>query len=297
MKKIIIVLLAVSATLALSCKKEEIGNTGAPGTIPIVFGIDGNSIGGTKVFSESTLPLVQANGFNVAGVTSENVTMFNALASWVPEKSYYKTDETYCYPASGGMNFYAVYPKSQPITVSGGAVTLAYANNPDTDLIASSATNVTASERSVALAFNHILGQVSFTVKGTDNNVEYKLRSISVSAPGTGTYAYSSASWTKGEAIARTTYFSGEASVSTKSAQAIGGAQTYLPVEVQVNVEWDCYSKGVLVASYNKSTGVTLTKGKKTAVNLNLPNSDAKVMNFTVSVKEWETTTPQEITL
>lgn len=297
MKKIIIVSVVISATLALSCNKEKIGNVDSLGTIPIVFGIADGGIGGTKAFSESTLPLVQANGFNVAGVTSENVTMFNAPASWVPEKSYYKTDETYCYPASGGMNFYAVYPKSQAITVSGGAVTLAYTNDPDTDLIASSATDVTASEHSVALAFDHILGQVSFTVKGMDDNVEYKLRSISVSAPGTGIYAYSSASWTKGEAIARTTYFSGEASVSTKAAQAIGGAQTYLPVEVQVNVEWDCYSKGVLVASYNKSTGVTLTKGKKTAVNLILPDSDAKVINFTVSVKDWETTMPQEITL
>ena len=294
MKKFTFISFALVAMLC-SCNKEIVSPVTGPvnGTETknaIVFGVDSELLE-SKAVTESTASQVQTNGFNVAGVTSENVTLFgSSKATWDSAKSWYSTATTYYYPATGTMSFYAVYPVSQAVTVTSGAATLAYSANENTDLIAAKATGVSASNNSVALTFDHILSQVDFTAKGADSKVTYKITSIKVTAPTSGTYAYSNGSWTKGATDAQTVYLSTSTDVSTSEATSVGVAQTFIPVELTVSASWECYSGGVKAAEYNNVTAkFTPTKGKKCTVNLTLPNSDGKGITFTISVNPWGT--------
>lgn len=281
-------LLAICAvTLLCSCNKETGGATPTVAdsneSKAITFGLETPIV---KSVAENTVATVKDSGFNVAGVTSDNTTLFNALASWVEEKEWFSTAQTYYYPTGKTMSFYAAVPSA--VTVSSGAASIEYTNNVETDLIVASKTGVSASSNKVNLVFDHILSQVDFTAIGSDTQVTYKVTSIKVSAPATGTYTFSDGKWTKGTA-ADVTYLDTAADVSTEDATPLGEAQTFLPVELTVTAEWECYSAGALVSSYKKSADFTPTQGNKCTVNLTLPNSAAQAINFVIDVNPWGT--------
>lgn len=287
MKKFYILATCVVAILC-SCNKE-IGEVKSPVVVDsneskaIVFGFDTPIV---KSVAENTVATVKTSGFNVAGVTSDNTALFNCLATWVEEKEWFSTAQTYYYPTGKTMSFFAAVPST--VTVASGAASIAYTNNVDTDLIAASKTGVSASSNKVQLVFDHILSQVNFTAVGSDDQVTYKVKSIKVTAPASGTYTFADGKWAKGT-DSDVTYLNTVTEVSTSSATSLGEAQTFLPVQLKVTVEWDCYSGSVLAASYSKSANFTPTIGKKCTINLTLPNSSAQAIRFEIDVNPWGT--------
>lgn len=294
MKKTVLIL---SSLLCLAACNKNLSPelTPAGENDVIVFGVEGVAVDmATKAVIESTAAQLQTNGFNVAGVTSNNATIFNAKATWVAQKSYYTTATPYYYPVSGTTNFYAVYPTSQAVSISAGVATVEYTNDNNTDLVAAKATGVSkpATATSVALAFDHILSQVSITAKGKTEGLDYAIKSIKITSPASGTYKYADNSWTLG-ATSSVVYHATETTVGTE-ATAIGVAQTKIPSNVTITVEYDVLQGGVVLASYagaaaKTSSAVSVAQGKKSTINLTLPysNADDAQITFTVTVNPW----------
>lgn len=303
MKKIIISALTLLALV--SCAKEQTPSPVNPGATPIVFGSP--AVLATKSVTESTVSTIQTDGFNVACVKSDNSVYFNSKAVWESANSYYNpaaTGNVYYYPNSGTVSFYACHPVSESISVTSGAATIAYTQSGSKDLVVAKKTGVSAQSSSVALTFDHALAKCIVTAKGDDPKVTYKLKSVSLNAPATGTYAFATSTWTPGTASAVSFYSDASGmDISTSAATAVATPLTFVPGKLVLTASWECYIGTELVGSYTASTAavteanaVNLQQGKENTINLTLKNADAKTITFTVSLNAWGTSS-QDITL
>lgn len=271
-----------------SCNKQaEAGYPYRDGEI--CFSSKGLTI--TKAVTESTAAVLEANGFKAAVVHDEdNGVMFNKKLS-CNNGVYSVAGETYYFPLCGTVSAYAAYPESEVITIQNGVATLDYEQDCTKDLIAAKSTGITKQKEAIDLTFEHVLSQVSFKAKGSDVNADYKLRTIEVTAPDGGTYQYADGTWTGlGEAAAYTAYTNAGAAVSTSDFQAYGESMTFIPGDVRIRVEWDCYNKidGTLICSYNQSIGTSFMQGEHSTVKLLLPNDAAIVLMSAMDVNAWD---------
>ncbi len=289
MKKFLSIALAATVVMASCQKNEQPVQPVQTDDNSISFGLSGMLAEvQTRAYSENTATQVQANGFNVAGITG-TTTMFNEKATFADAK-YSPVNGPYYYPASGTMDFYAAYPTTQNVTVAGGAATLSYTQNPDTDLLAAKATAVAASDNSVALAFDHILSLMKFKAIGADNKVIYKVKSVKINAPTSGTYAYATDTWTAGTSTEDNVYSSTLTKLSGTT--AISGAVTVIPCTPTITVEYDVFAldgSETLIHSYTKTKALSsaVSKGKECTVTMTLPNDAAKEITFTITVNQW----------
>ena len=255
---------------------------------------EGNSAGrivfrtaeATKSVTESTASVLQTDGFKVAAVTG-TTTFFNENVSYVSENAWFETAQTYYYP-SVNTNFFAVYPKTQAISIDGtGAATLEYASDNNTDLIAAKALDVVSRETPQPLTFDHILSQVVIKCQGADANAEYVVKSVTLSNTDAATYAYSTGAWTGANKAKASAIVSSNTAASTSSFTTMGEAVTAVPAEMDLRVTWDCLQGSTVVGSYDETVSFTPTIGKVCTVNCTLPNKEAKVIRFTISVNPW----------
>lgn len=289
--------------LALSsCNKEATSpSADAEGDL-ITFGVvdmDVNVV--TRAVTETTTSTLTTNGakFKVAGVTSGNALYFNTDATYSSASSKY-TIGNYFWPQAGTtLNFYAVHPNSQAISVNAsGVATLSYTQNGNTDLVVAKATaqSKPASGGNVALTFDHALSLMTLNAKPkVTSGVFYKVTSASVSAPKSGTYAYASGTWTPAT-NADVTLVSTQTSISS-SGTAMGGKTSYIPGTVTLKFTYDVYvgaseATAVKTATYTKTKDVTLTMGKRHTVNATLPFDDSEAITLTVSVNNWQDADP-----
>lgn len=305
MKKIFKTTLALAAIMIVlaSCSKNEAPTSEAAQKMelsdkPIAFGVEEFAeASSTRAFTETTASTMQTNGFKVAGIwSSGSATLFNADATYSSTAKTYSTATKYYFPTTGTVSFYAVTPKTQAISITSGAASLSYTHDSDIDLMAAKSETVSPTSSAVALTFDHLLTQVKFTATGGDGNVSYKVKSLSLKAPASATYAYASGTLTAGTAMT-----SGQAIISsTKTLSGktdMGFTGTFIPGSATVACEWECYVNSTLVGSYSKTATVTLTQGKKNTINLTLPNADGKPISFSVTVNAWGTNEDKNITL
>ena len=240
----------------------------------------------TKSVTESTASVLQADGFKVAAVTG-TTTFFNENVSYVSEKSWFETAQTYYYP-SANTNFFAVYPKTQAITIDGtGAATLTYTSDGNTDLIVAKALDVASRETPQPLTFDHILSQVVIKCQGADANATYVVKSVTLSNTDAATYAYATDAWTGANKAKASAIVSSNTAASTSSFTTMGEAVTAVPAEMDLRVTWDCMQGTTVVGSYDETVTFTPTMGKVCTVNCSLPNKDAKAIKFTINVNPW----------
>lgn len=290
MKKSLLFLLAASVVLALaSCNKSVTADIPAYGSDEIVFGADLIRVG-TKAFSESTNSSLQADGFNAAAVIdADNSAMFNKAVAYA-NGVYSIPGEHHYWPKTGTMSFYGVYPKTQAVSVDSGVATLSYTQNADTDLIAAKAAAVSKTDGEVVIAFDHILSQLSIEVQGGETTVDYKLFSLTLTAPDGGTYAYADGSWTPSATTADNSVYSNESGmeVSTSAMTAVGDAMSFIPGDISLNVVWKCYNKGTstVICEKDVTVDVTIPQGKHTTLNLTLP-FDSSYLSLNSSVGAW----------
>lgn len=279
--------LVAAVSLVSACQKDVTTPVKSNEGI-ISFGVKGIGVEAlTKAYSENTATEIQANGFNVAGITGTTL-IFNEKATYA-ESKYSPVNGPYYYPASGTMDFYAVYPVSQEITVASGVATLSYTQDVDTDLLAAKSTGVSASGNPVALTFDHIKTLMKFKAVGNDTKAVYKVTGIKVTAPTSGTYAYAAGSWTNGTTTDDYVYSSSTTTISGTT--DIEGAITILPCTPTISVTYDVYAQDgtTLVQQYSKSAALSsaVSIGKTCTVTLHLPNDDVKDINFTITVNPW----------
>ena len=194
MKKFYFLAVAAIALMA-SCTKTELVQT-ENDLNPIAFE---NFIHKTTKATSVVTTDLQTNGFKV----SAYYTPTSGTASWYFknfEVSYAdsKYSTTYYWPETGTMDFYAVYPKTFTISDS---KTFDYSNTAaKTDIVTATDTEGTgncathtATASTVALTFNHILTQIYFSGKTTDENYYCKVSKIEVVANGSvATYTFGS---------------------------------------------------------------------------------------------------------
>lgn len=257
-----------------------------------VISFRNNGASFTKAYSDNTEGSIRVNGFGVACITENGVSVFNEKAVWDNSMSVYRpVSRLYYFPMSETISFYAVYPFSQPIKVSDAKASLLFTQQPDLDLLASVKKDVAKTENSVPLEFNHILSLVKFYATGTDGNVVYILKSISLSVPSGGEFRYSSFDWESDE-ISNEAFYSG--SIVLDGVTSVPGAMTFVPCEPVLHVEWDTYDLDgkTLIASNseNKSLGRPIRNGEECTVTLKLSNTQAESLAFEVIVSPWSET-------
>lgn len=289
MKKLFTIIAAVFALAA--CQKNLPAVLSDSGEIR--FGVGGEV--GTKAFTEVTKEALQTNGFNVAAIIdADNSTMFNDKVTHnATDELFSVSGKHYYFPNTGTMSFYGVYPVSQAITVASGAASIAYSQNADTDLIAAKATGVSKQSSAVMMTFEHLLSQIDIKAKGEDANADYKLKSVTVTAPNGGTYTYADDEWALSETsgnydVYRTAESAADMVVSTSAYTAVGGAMTFLPANADIRVIWECFNKdgGQLISSNDQTINVTMAQGEHATCNLTLPSNVSEI-KFNITVNPW----------
>lgn len=283
--------MAVAIALLPSCSKDgEWRETSSTGKDKIVFVNDG-VLSLTKSFVETDVGIISNRGFICAAVVDgDNSTMFNTHLTNDGSNHFIVKDQTYYYPESGTMSFYAVYPITQSISISGGAATLEYGHNGETDLVAACRKNVSKSGSPVSMSFGHILSQVSIQCKGEDTEADYKLKGIQISAPLSAKFQYSDTTWrneASGDAIP---FYSGSAmSIATSSFTDVGSPMSFIPCNAKIKVQWECYNKGTSrkTGSYDQEVYTSLTMGHHVTLKLKLPNSSSEKIYLSMTVENW----------
>lgn len=289
-KKIFLGLVSVLATAVLSgCGRTLVYEDAVPKKGEIRFGVKGVLID-TKSVSETSVSSLVGNGFNCAAVfDDDNSVMYNT--SVAQSDDYFRVpDKPYFFPAVGTMSFYAVYPKTQSIAMDGAVALTDYSQNAVSDLVVAKNENVGKQSDAVNLPFDHILSQVSVRCKGSDTSVDYVVKSIILTAPNGGTYDISNGEWITRGGQTDYTYFNGNKTVSTIAKTSVGESMSFVPGEIGLRVVWSCDEKGAstnVIAEYDESTSVVLVQGKRSTLNVTLPNSDAKEIVLNLSLNDW----------
>lgn len=255
----------------------------------IVFGI----CSGTKAVTETTSSSLD-NGFKVAAVfCDDNSVLFNES---VTKTNGVWTTGTAQYFVPGRMlDFYAVYPGTQSITISQGKASLYYdASGASKDLVVSQKKSVENSAEPVSLRFEHILAQTEFKCKSESNSYVCKVNSISVEAPQNGTYSYDG-NWSAGPSM-KYNVSSTPVTVVPNSATAVGQSMTFLPGNVKVTVEWTYFRDSKPLGTYQATINLTLAEGVKNSCCLTLPNASGECIAVVTTTSPWKEST-QTITI
>lgn len=282
----------VFCALLAACGKEPVVPVVAPEQGVICFG--DCTVGvevETRAYAENKAADILANGFGCACVTSQGVTVFNEKCEWNSGKGVYMPLRSpYYYPNEGTVDFFAVYPASTDVALSSGAASLSWTENPDADLLTAARTGVSKETGTVALAFGHALSLMRFRAVGTDAAVTYRVKSVAVECPASGTYSFSNSGWTPSGNSVTVDDYSGNLVLSGTT--DIPGAVTVIPSTPVVKVSWDCLSDGALVASYSESKALSeaLLPGQECSVTLRLPNRDAVGIVLDITVTGWDST-------
>lgn len=270
-----LILSLLSAVMICGCTKN------LPSDSEIAFSSELPGAVETKAFTETVLSSLQSSGFKVAAVVdANNAVKFNEAVNY--SGGTWKPSSTHYYPATGTMSFYAAYPASQAITVTGGAASLRYSQNPDMDLMVAKTMGVAKSKDAVPMGFVHILSQFNVKCKGLDTAVDYVLTGIRVAAPNGATYSYADGTWSDKGTDTEYTYFSGTQAVPTASATAVGSAMSFIPGPVTITVNWYCKNKGTgaVVGPYEQDITGVLKQGFNSSVSLLLPNSQGESVDL-----------------
>mgnify|MGYP003294373492 CR=1 FL=1 len=254
----------------------------------IRFGSNGIRVE-TKSFTETTNSLLQANGFKAAVVVdADNSVMFNVAVAYDSTDAVYRVSgEHYYYPSEGTVSLYGVYPSSEIISVDSGAATVAYTHNPDEDLVGAKAVAVARQSAPVHMDFEHLLSQVTMTVKTDNPNTLCKLYGITLTDAEGGVYAFTDDSWTPGGTVGNYVFFSSpDGQNVTTVASEVGEVMSFIPGTISLNVKWKCYNltSGEIVSDNDKTVSVELTKGKHSTLNLTLPANSSELMLVTTVV-------------
>lgn len=256
----------------------------------IRFGSNGVRVE-SKSFIETTNSILQDNGFKAAVVLDgDNNVMFNTAVVYDNTDAVYRVpDEHYYYPSEGTVSIYGVYPPSELIFVDSGEATVTYAQNQDEDLVGAKAVAVTRQSTPVFMEFEHLLSQVTVSVKTDSPNVVCKLFGITLTDADGGVYSFADENWSLGGTVGDYVFFSSRDGQSvTTNASEVGEAMSFIPGTISLNVKWKCYNKtgGELVSDNDRTVGVELLKGRHSTLNLTLPSNSSELTVVT-SVGEW----------
>lgn len=244
----------------------------------------------TRAVTESTTSGISQNGFFILATDSDGAKVFDDIARKSSTGFFEPQTGPYYYPQSGTMDFYAIYPWDNAVTVKTDSILYSYTQNPDKDVVVAGASGISRQSMAVQLNFSHILSQAAIVCTGYDYMCAYHITSATITAPTSGKWEMKEGKWIPGSAKQAYDYVTDEVLMAKNcGAKAIGSAKSFIPGTYRLTVSYYCTDKfDATVGTYTKTAVVSLTQGKICTINATLPNDEAEQIRFTITTEAWQ---------
>lgn len=315
MKKILF-LSALALGFMTSCSNDDDMLTNGAAS-----SIDANSIvfstGDKSVTTRAGVTITSLNKFTVDAVTADKKSYFSSVDfTFNGAKSVFESAMPYYWPTDGTLSFFAISDPGTK-TVNADAVPSFTYNDwaAEKDLVATSAI---AGQKMAPfhLGFYHATSQIRVTAEAADKSqaLTYKLVSVRMTTPATGTLAFSNvngekATWSIVNNKMKTYAYDSALPISFTNTGKANPSTVYwniLPVKdgtITFEIEYQVIQNGRVIADFigedKKVCEVknpNLEMGKKYNYNFKLPvDASSTIITFTTSVYSWQNGTDSSI--
>ena len=308
MKKILF-LSALALGFMTSCSNDDDMLTNGAAS-----SIDANSIvfstGDKSVATRAGVTITSLNKFTVDAVTADKKSYFSSVDfTFNGAKSVFESATPYYWPTDGTLSFFAISDPGTK-TVNADAVPSFTYNDwaAEKDLVATSAI---AGQKMAPfhLGFYHATSQIRVTAEAADKSqaLTYKLVSVRMSTPATGTLAFSNvngekATWSIVNNKMKTYAYDSALPISFTNTGKANPSTVYwniLPVKdgtITFEIEYQVIQNGRVIADFTgedkkvcEVKNPNLEMGKKYNYNFKLPvDASSTIITFTTSVYSWQ---------
>ena len=315
MKKILF-LSALALGFMTSCSNDDDMLTNGAAS-----SIDANSIvfstGDKSVATRAGVTITSLNKFTVDAVTADKKSYFSSVDfTFNGAKSVFESATPYYWPTDGTLSFFAISDPGTK-TVNADAVPSCTYNDwaAEKDLVATSAI---AGQKMAPfhLGFYHATSQIRVTAEAADKSqaLTYKLVSVRMSTPATGTLAFSNvngekATWSIVNNKMKTYAYDSALPISFTNTGKANPSTVYwniLPVKdgtITFEIEYQVIQNGRVIADFTgedkkvcEVKNPNLEMGKKYNYNFKLPvDASSTIITFTTSVYSWQNGTDSSI--
>ena len=246
--------------------------------------------------------------FTVSAVNADNSAYYsNVDYVYKPGEGVFKSEVPRYWPADGSLSFYAINQTGMYAVDGNNVPYFTYTNwSGEKDLVAAT---VKSGVKTVPypLTFKHITSQIYVSAEAQDKtgDLTYKLLSVKMTAPSTGTYRFADATegtgtWEVDNSVtSEYSYEDGLPRTFRQNGQ-VELSSTYwniLPVtdgDIQFVIEYQILQSDKVVADFTGVNARTcaasspgLLPGKQYVYNFVLPFSSAEEICFTATVSDW----------
>ena len=246
--------------------------------------------------------------FTVSAVNADNSAYYsNVDYVYNPGEGVFKSEVPRYWPADGSLSFYAINQTGMYAVDGNNVPYFTYTNwSGEKDLVAAT---VKSGVKTVPypLTFKHITSQIYVSAEAQDKtgDLTYKLLSVKMTAPSTGTYRFADATegtgtWEVDNSVtSEYSYEDGLPRTFRQNGQ-VELSSTYwniLPVtdgDIQFLIEYQILQSDKVVADFTGVNARTcaasspgLLPGKQYVYNFVLPFSSAEEISFTATVSDW----------
>lgn len=315
MKKILF-LSALALGFMTSCSNDDDMLTNGAAS-----SIDANSIvfstGDKSVATRAGVTITSLNKFTVDAVTADKKSYFSSVDfTFNGAKSVFESATPYYWPTDGTLSFFAISDPGTK-TVNADAVPSFTYNDwaAEKDLVATSAI---AGQKMAPfhLGFYHATSQIRVTAEAADKSqaLTYKLVSVRITTPATGTLAFSNvngerATWSIVNNKTKTYSYDSALPISFTNTGKANPSTVYwniLPVKdgtITFEIEYQVIQNGRVIADFTgedkkvcEVKNPNLEMGKKYNYNFKLPvDASSTIITFTTSVYSWQNGTDSSI--
>ena len=316
MKKILF-LSAIALGLMTSCSSDDDMLTNASAS-----SIDANSIvfstgDYSPVSTRAGVTITSLNKFTVDAVTADKKNYFSSVDfTFNGAKSEFESATPYYWPTDGSLSFYAISDPGSKTVNADAVPSYTYTDwAGEKDLVASSAI---AGQKMAPfhLGFYHATSQIRVTAEAADKSqaLTYKLSSVRLTTPATGTLAFSNingekASWSIVNNKTKNYSYDSALPISFTNTGKANPSTVYwniLPVKdgtMTFEIEYQVIQNGRVIADFTgedkkvcEVKAPNLEMGKKYNYNFKLPvDASSTVITFTTTVYSWQNGTDSNI--
>ena len=247
--------------------------------------------------------------FTVSAVNADNSAYYsNVDYVYNPGEGVFKSEVPRYWPADGSLSFYAINQTGMYAVDGNNVPYFTYTNwSGEKDLVAAT---VKSGVKTVPypLTFKHITSQIYVSAEAQDKtgDLTYKLLSVKMTAPSTGTYHFADATegtgtWEIDNSVTSEYSYAEGLPLTFRQNGQVELSSTYwniLPVadgNIMFEVEYQILQSNNVVADFTGANSRKcpveapgLIPGKQYVYNFVLPLSIAEEIGFTANVSDWE---------
>jgi len=299
---------ALAAGFLASCSEDELASQ--------MSSVNNNTISfatnRAKATTRSGETIKSLDHFTVHAINADRTTYFGSERyTYDSNAGVFKSQTPHYWPTSGTLDFYAINEPGAVHTISDNIPQYDYNNwAAEKDLVAATAL-VGEKEIPYPLAFKHLTSQiyVSAEAENKEEKLTYKVTSIKMTTPSTGTYSFDETSGGTGtweidnSSVSEYSYNSALPLSFTQNGQ-IELSSLYwniLPVTsgiLHFEVQYQVFQNGKLISDNtgDKAKDCIIEKpnlqaGKKYIYNFVLSRSTDNEITFTTTISDWESET------